>query len=448
MAFWGAEVNPRKPLTLVSGGSRLRLTQATLGKSINGKSGKCSIQCNIGTKAPVYLCNLIPITSETCQIHAEFQESEDVVFSVIGPMTVHLIGYFKHSGGDNNNSTVSYGEDIGPSESETSRHPSEDEEAMNDSFINDDDPEEDISESEEALMSDCEADSVDETYKMPSNRKKTSRKRLKKAYKVSDSDSDHQDSGADAAPLIDLEAEDEDTVPLSVFCKQSAKHNLKKGAKLHLTEDDKDVVADNTVERQIDNLEKERLDHGKHHKLVEEDVDDFFSGTSLEFPKPREIKNERDRDVETEENAEISHRNKNKKRKRKSKTEGSINVEQLGVGAQKGEVASLGRKVKVSYTGKWKASGKVFDSNVDGCPLRFKLGDEGVMEEWNVALDGRQSGDSVKLTIPHSVWKSSCSGKVVTVPPVLPNGESGESDEGVIYEIKLLKVRKKKVVES
>ena len=71
------------------------------------------MQCNVGNKSPILLCNLIPNGSETCHLELEFEEDDGVIFSVLGQRSVHLSGYFLgsccHMGGYE---TGSYGEDI------------------------------------------------------------------------------------------------------------------------------------------------------------------------------------------------------------------------------------------------------------------------------------------------------------------------------------------------
>uniref|UniRef100_A0A0A9CZ30 peptidylprolyl isomerase n=1 Tax=Arundo donax TaxID=35708 RepID=A0A0A9CZ30_ARUDO len=99
-SFWGVEVKPGKPHTLTYSDSygRLRLTQATLGNEV-GKVGKgaggkkCVVQCSVDNKDPVFLCVLVSEQSETCHLELEFEE-EQVTFSVIGPRSVHLAGYY------------------------------------------------------------------------------------------------------------------------------------------------------------------------------------------------------------------------------------------------------------------------------------------------------------------------------------------------------------------
>lgn len=68
------------------------IMQATLG---DGKStSKSTVQCNVGNKSPVLLCSMIPNVSETCHLELEFEEDEEVIFSVLGQRSVHLTGYY------------------------------------------------------------------------------------------------------------------------------------------------------------------------------------------------------------------------------------------------------------------------------------------------------------------------------------------------------------------
>lgn len=56
------------------------------------------LQCNVGNKSPVFLCNLYPEKTESLQLNLEFEEVEEVIFSVIGPRSIHLSGYYLGSG--------------------------------------------------------------------------------------------------------------------------------------------------------------------------------------------------------------------------------------------------------------------------------------------------------------------------------------------------------------
>lgn len=141
MAFWGIEVKPGKPVThsFDKVRRRLRISQASLGTG--SAVTKSLVQCNVGNKSPVFLCALLPDKMESCHLDLEFEEADDVVFSVIGPRSVYLTGYYvsndRHSA--MNSDTESYGEDIANTETEESdRHSDKDE--YEDSFIDDGDP--------------------------------------------------------------------------------------------------------------------------------------------------------------------------------------------------------------------------------------------------------------------------------------------------------------------
>ncbi|KAJ4718941.1 Peptidylprolyl isomerase [Melia azedarach] len=103
MAFWGVEVKPGKPFTHTADDvrGRLHISQATLG--IGTAPEKSVVQCNVGNKSPVFLCSLFPEKTESCQLNLEFEEADEVVFSVIGPRSVHLTGYLLGTSGRNYN---------------------------------------------------------------------------------------------------------------------------------------------------------------------------------------------------------------------------------------------------------------------------------------------------------------------------------------------------------
>lgn len=79
----------------------------------NGKATtKSVVQCNLGKKSPVLLCSLIPDKSEACHLELEFEEEDEVVFSVVGPRSVHLSGYYtgarRGAGWDGGDETYPY----------------------------------------------------------------------------------------------------------------------------------------------------------------------------------------------------------------------------------------------------------------------------------------------------------------------------------------------------
>nr|GMC82893.1 peptidyl-prolyl cis-trans isomerase FKBP43-like [Ipomoea batatas] len=107
-----------------------------------------------------------------------------------------------------------------------------------------------------------------------------------------------------------------------------------------------------------------------------------------------------------------------------------LTIEDLAKGKEDGKVAIPGRKVKVYYTGKLKENGHVFCSNVGEAPYKFCLGDEQVLEGWNIGLEGMRVGDRRRLTIPPAMGYGS-EGLEEDVPP----------NSWLIYDIELVGVR-------
>ncbi|KAL9176019.1 hypothetical protein ABFS82_02G151200 [Erythranthe guttata] len=139
MAFWGIEVKPGEPIThfCEKARGRLRIQLATLG--ISGAAKKTTVQCNVGNGNPILLCSLLPSKIETLHVGLEFEESDDVVFSVIGPRSVFLSGYYVLQSQQSNvqsDAKESFGVDIENSHAEASTYNSDDK--HEDSFIDND----------------------------------------------------------------------------------------------------------------------------------------------------------------------------------------------------------------------------------------------------------------------------------------------------------------------
>ncbi|KAK1394039.1 NPL domain-containing protein [Heracleum sosnowskyi] len=183
MAFWGIEVKPGKPFALKFDDGvrrRLHISQATL--AIGAAKETSLVQCNVGDKSPVFLCALLPEKSESLQLNLEFDEDEEVLFSVIGPRGVHLTGFYTGDGRNlDDNDSESYGEDIANSENEESVEQS-DEDEYEDSFIDDDDNMEVLPPS--PVSSDAAVDDDNDKKRNKTN----TNKRLKKRSQVVESD--------------------------------------------------------------------------------------------------------------------------------------------------------------------------------------------------------------------------------------------------------------------
>ena len=84
----------------------------------------------------------------------------------------------------------------------------------------------------------------------------------------------------------------------------------------------------------------------------------------------------------------------------------------IGTGAE----ATLGRTVRVHYTG-WLADGTKVDSSVDrGQPIEFPLGTPDLIQGWNEGIAGMKVGGKRKLTIPPSLGYGAA-GRAPRVPP-------------------------------
>lgn len=68
------------------------VNQATLG--LGSSTERSIVQCSIGHKNPIFLCSLLPNKNESCPLNLEFEDDDLMAFSVIGPQSVHLSGYF------------------------------------------------------------------------------------------------------------------------------------------------------------------------------------------------------------------------------------------------------------------------------------------------------------------------------------------------------------------
>ncbi|XP_021604342.1 peptidyl-prolyl cis-trans isomerase FKBP43 isoform X4 [Manihot esculenta] len=332
MAFWGAEVKAGKPFTHKPDDARgrLHISQATLGIGTGTK--KSVVQCNVGKRSPVFLCSLFPQQSESCQLNLEFEEADEVVFSVIGPISVHLTGYYV--GGSRHykqDESESYGEDIADTETERSTDGSGEDE-YEDSFIDDGDQEVTPS---SPVSNDGVAEEILHMRK-PKN-EKAKHRRLRKKYQLSPSDDEYTSqqytfaNGATYIPALDSETDD--VLAISSIYKSTernrspeAKENAEKvrGQKINEMKDDDNcapveeqkanaVVVDSEFRRQPDQHEsnlpsahvssandvkpkKKRKKQSKEEKqLKTRNKDDFFFGAILKWDKDQQSETQADK---------------------------------------------------------------------------------------------------------------------------------------------------------
>lgn len=395
MAFWGVEIKAGKPFTLSPDKScgRLRISQATLG--IGSSNNKSLVQCNVGKKTPVLLCCLLPDKTESLHLELEFDEAEEVTFSVIGPRSVYLTGYFLGTArrslvGDDE--SESYGEDIGETESEDL---SNDDEYEEDSFIDDSDPE----------VFAPSPSSSEEINKKKADTRKSSRKRLKKKYELSESEDDgaisQQNTTSDPISEKIFESEQEDQMTISSLCGNAKTGDKDSKRKRH------DISGNTTDDHHSEDRNVKRKKKKKKNK-----------GNEALNP-PSVSKNETDSMTETGGNIDCSKR---------TSSSGLI-IEDLEVGEEGGKVASSGKKVTIHYTGRLKKGGQIFDSTAGKDPLKVRLGKGRVMDGLDFGIEGMRVGGKRRLQIP----------------PALGFGSEGSTrvppNSWLIMDVELLRVR-------
>nr|XP_043624185.1 triadin-like isoform X2 [Erigeron canadensis] len=237
MVFWGIEVKPGNPYThkFILGGGRLRISQATL--AIGTATLRSSVQCNVGDKRPVLLCALLPNKNESLQLDLEFDEADDIVFSVIGPRAVYLTGYYVGHNRLSNmqDESESYGEDIANSETQESNHCS-DEDEYEDSFINDDEPEPLTPSPVSSVRDDDEENIPKKKHNLNGGHK-----RLKKRYQSIESDDE----------LIVQEIDEDDDLPISSICKNDKSRPPGKRTNKKTTADVEKVKKDKDDQRKL-----------------------------------------------------------------------------------------------------------------------------------------------------------------------------------------------------
>ncbi|XP_021735445.1 peptidyl-prolyl cis-trans isomerase FKBP43-like [Chenopodium quinoa] len=352
MAFWGVEIKPGKPFTLSPNQScgKLRISQATLG--MGASNNKSYVQCNVGKKTPVMLCVLLPDKAEYLHLESEFDEAEEVTLSVVGPRSVYLTGYFvgnarRSLAGDDE--SESYGEDVGETDTEDLNA---DDDYEEDSFIDDSDPE----------VFAPSPSSSNELKQEKDGTRKSSRKRLKKSYMLSESEDDgaisQQITSSDPICEQMVESEKEDQMPISSLCGNS-----------EMGDED-----------------------SKRKRCVSGDITDEHQTEDKKAKKKKRKNRKETGDPLTETGGKINCNTRT--------ISGGLIVEELEAGEEDGKVASRGKKVSIHYTGKLKKGNQIFDSSAGKDPLKFRLGKGRVMDGLELGVEGMRVGGKRRLQIP------------------------------------------------
>ncbi|KAJ7975569.1 Peptidylprolyl isomerase [Quillaja saponaria] len=279
MGFWGLEVEPGKPYPFHSDNMRgiLNITQATLG--LGSSKERSIVQISVGNKSPIFLCSLIPNKIESCPLNLEVEDDELVAFSVIGPRSIHLSGFFVADDGDalgDDHESDSFGEDIAETETdESSEYDTEDEYA--DGFIDDSDlemyPSSPVPNSGvviEEIVDDEKPTDGGGHSKRPNKKNQTSN--------VENSGNSQQQivvRGDTGFPV--LESEDEDGFPISTTDKNKSdaqkaygktKEKHKKTEKFNMKDsEDGDTTS---LKRKVESVDQDGRPKGKKKKLREQ----------------------------------------------------------------------------------------------------------------------------------------------------------------------------------
>ncbi|KAL3373557.1 hypothetical protein AABB24_005505 [Solanum stoloniferum] len=455
MAFWGVELKSGKPFThnFEKERGRLHISQATLGSGSSNK--KSIVQCKVGDKEPIYVCSLLPEKLETCPLNLEFEEDEDVTFSVIGSHNVHLSGFFYGESED------CCGDEHG---SDYEEGASETDSASDDSFEfnydTEDEDEDGSTDDDDFIMyppspipnSGVRIEEILEDEK-PTDENGTSKKPKKKKNQSNGIDYSERQivvKGNTGSPQ--MESEDEDGFPISAPSENKTKSvrskktdgtkdqdtgeeaGEKKGLKKRLRDDTgkaNDQQREDNAKQNKKNKKKKVLDgeesaredvlkSSANPEHVEGNDEAVSVGKTEDGQKPtnekdtekkkkkkKNKKNQQDGKAVTEvekdkknESHEVQEENAGTKPSHARTFGNGLVIEELAMGKPDGKKASPGKKVGVRYIGKLKKNGKIFDSNIGKRPFEFRLGIGQVIKGWDVGVNGMRIGDKRRITIP------------------------------------------------
>ncbi|KAK4363428.1 hypothetical protein RND71_018669 [Anisodus tanguticus] len=463
MAFWGVELKPGKSFShnFEKERGRLHLSQATLGTGSTKK--KSIVQCEVGDKEPIYVCSLLPEKLETCPLNLEFEEDEDVTFSVIGSHNVHLSGFFYGASED------CCGDEYGSDDYEgAAESDSESDDSLEFEYDTEDEEEDGSSDDDFTMYppspipnSGVKIEEILEDEK-PTDENGTSKKPKKKKNQSNGTDNSERQivvKGNTDSPL--LESEDEDGFPISAPREsktKSARSKKSDGVKNQDTSEEavnemaRDVVDERkgSKKRVHDDTSKangsQRGDNAKQNnknkkkkvvdgeELVREDVSKSSVNPEHVEANDEPVSVGKAEDGQKSTNEKNTEKKKKNKKNKKNQQDGKaavteveqdkkdesqeveenagsmpshvrtfgngLVIEDLAMGKPDGKRASPGKKVGVRYIGKLKKNGKIFDSNIGKRPFEFRLGIGQVIKGWDVGVNGMRIGDKRRITIP------------------------------------------------
>ncbi|KAI3705932.1 hypothetical protein L1987_76181 [Smallanthus sonchifolius] len=433
---------------------RLHLSQATLA---SGKSKeKAVVVCNVGDKNPIYLCSLLPRKMETCSLNIEFEEYDEVTFSVEGPHSIHLSGFFYGEKPDSD------GDDYESDSDEDGSFEGAEIDSGDDSEFDFDD-EDDLTDNEMDMFPSSNVpnggvriEEIIDDEKPTENA--VSEQSKKKNKRASNNDGDTQQQivlkSASSVPVLE-ESEDEDGFPISSAAndkdstpsgKKFAEESIRKGEKGQAKRKKEVDDSENKAKRKKDDSVVGHDDRASQPANIEAPTPEKDVKSSKKKNKKSKDKqdgaNNNNKEVHQEKiNPEqtpekVASLVKDKKNKQQentpaAKVNGSATeakstqvrtfpngliVEEIQMGKPNGKRADSGKKVSMRYIGKLKKNGKIFDSNIGKAPFKFRLGVGQVIAGWDVGVKGMRVGDKRRLTIPPAMGYGS-KGAGSAIPP-------------------------------
>lgn len=450
MAFWGIEVKPGKPYVFQSddAGGRLHLSQATLGSGSSNK--KSIVECKVGDKNPIYLCSLLPEKLETCALNHEFEEDEEVTFSIIGPHSVHLSGFFY---GDNEDQDIhedchgcDHEMEIGSEDEDDSIEFDSEDEEDDDDYSEDDlgiyppSPVPNSGVRIEEIEDDEKPTNENFTSKRAKKKNENSNKQIVAKARTSDPISESEDEDGFPVPASGNKSDTskskanlEETKQQSIGQKSQSKSektdaalgkNLKRKS-VAVSQDEKPAreSTENEVKQKKNKKKKvvQKSDgspeNGKPNPDVIEESPVAEIGNDLKPSSEKKKEKKKKKQEKLQENVptprseeKLTDKSGSVSKKQEKKEEAKslqvrtfpngLVIEELAMGKPDGKKASPGKKVSVHYIGKLKKNGKIFDSNIGRAPFKFRLGIGQVIKGWDVGVNGMRIGDKRRLTIP------------------------------------------------
>ncbi|KAM7272352.1 hypothetical protein ACFE04_027015 [Oxalis oulophora] len=378
----GIEVKPKKSHPYHSDNAKgtLYVTQATLGAGAS--TNKCSLQCSVGHNNPILLCTLIPNKLESFALNLEFTEEDLVTFSVIGARTIHL--------------------------SVVITELSDDEKPANENV-----------QSKQQMKKNQPGSSEDKQIPVKSKANVT-------VVESEDEDGFPIDGSNKAEPIVqELDEKAVDVVPEDNIANKDTKKKKKKNKaeggddlaagkkrKAKTTEEDAQVEKNKKqkgkVENNLPNDNQQSNDVEDVQKQVNEggaDIEMDVPAENISEKKKAKKKNKKKKKNADSDNksAETSDKDSPTKPARVRTFGNGLVIEDVALGKPGGKKADIGKKVSVTYIGKLQKDGKIFDSNIQKAPFKFRLGVGEVIKGWDVGINGMRVGDKRKLTIPPSM---------------------------------------------